>query len=92
MMNTFIGKSGGFAIGGIWVLASEGPEGMEKAVKRSKEMGKDLVMAINDKRPYPEQEAAHKAWRKTFGYAVTWNKDHWKHNYEHWLSKGWIKG
>lgn len=92
MLNTFITKSGGYATGSVGLLASEGPKGMEAAIKRSKEMGNDLAVAIKDKRPYPGQEATHKAWRKSFTYALTWNKDHWKHNYERWISKGWIKG
>ncbi len=29
--------------------------------------------------------------KERFAYLVTANKDEWKHNYQHWIEKGWIK-
>jgi hypothetical protein len=54
-------------------------------------MGKDLVKAIKDKRQYPEQNAAHKAWRERFKYVLLANKDRWTHNCDYWIEKGWIQ-
>ena len=63
---------------------------MEAAIEKSREMGKDLVKAIKEKRTYPEQEAAHEAWRERFKNVLLANKDHWTHNCEYWMEKGWI--
>ncbi len=48
---------------------SEGPSAMETAIEKSHYMGKDLVEAIKEKRQYPEQEAAHGAWREGFKFS-----------------------
>jgi len=47
--------------------------------------------AIKEKREYPEQDAAHKAWRERFQYVLLANKDHWTHNCNYWIEKGWMK-
>jgi len=91
IMNRFLSHSGGTAIGDVGCSASQGPSAMEAAMKRSHDMGKDLVSAIGEKRQYPEQESIHKAMKERFSYLVTANKDQWKHNYQHWIEKGWIK-
>ena len=70
---------------------ARGPEAMEAAIEKSREMGKDLVEAIKEKRQYPEQEAVHEAWRERFKYVILANKDHWTHNCDYWIEKGWIK-
>ena len=54
-------------------------------------MGKDLVKAIKEKRTYPEQVSEHKKWKDQFATTVKFNKENWKHNYDLWVSKGWLK-
>jgi hypothetical protein len=54
-------------------------------------MGKDLVEAIKEKRQYPEQEAAHKAWREPFKYVILANKNHWTHNCGYWMKRAGLK-
>ena len=71
---------------------AKGPEAMEEVIEKSHEMGKDLVKAIKEKRQYPEQEAAHKAWREHFKFVILVNKELWEHNYSRWVEKGWIQG
>lgn len=90
-MNAFINKSGGLVIGSASYTAAQGPSGMETAVKKAHDLGKDLVAAIKEKRRYPEQEALQKEWRDRFVYSLKSNKDRWAHNYRHWVDKGWIK-
>jgi len=51
-----------------------------------------LVKAIEQKRKYPAQAAAHKKWKDSFRKTLKFNKENWKHNYEYWVKKGWIKG
>jgi multimeric flavodoxin WrbA len=91
VMNTFIGKCGGMVVGSASALGRDGPEGMEAAVKRSHGLGKELVKAIKAKKKYPEQAAAHKAWKDSFVFSLKANKEKWAHNYQHWVEKGWIK-
>lgn len=91
IMNNFMIHCGGNSIGGVGCSMSQGPAAMEAAIEKSREMGKDLAEAIKEKRPYPEQEAAHQAWRDHFKYVILANKDHWTHNCDYWIEKGWIK-
>jgi multimeric flavodoxin WrbA len=91
VMNTFIGKCGGMVVGSASALGRDGPGGMEAAVKRSRGLGRELVKAIKAKKKYPEQVAAHKAWKDNFVYSLKANKEKWAHNYQHWVEKGWIK-
>jgi len=90
IMNNFMAHCGGNTIGGVGCAMSEGPSAMEKAIEKSQEMGKDLVEAIKEKRQYPEQVAAHEAWRGRFKYVILANKEQWTHNCDHWMERGWI--
>ncbi|MCO5382483.1 MAG: hypothetical protein NHB15_10670 [Methanosarcina barkeri] len=54
-------------------------------------MGKALVKAIKENKEYPEQEAMHEAWRAQFKYVILANKEHWVHNCDYWMEKGWMK-
>lgn len=91
IMDNYIVQCGGKAIGGVGCAMSEGPSGMEAAIEKSREMGKDLVRAIKIKRPYPEQEARQQAWKERFKYVILANKEHWTHNCDYWMEKGWLK-
>ncbi len=91
IMDNFMIHCGGKTIGGVGCSVSRGPEAMEGAVVKSQAMGKDLVEAIKEKRSYPEQEAKHEAWRARFKYVILANKDHWAHNCDYWMEKGWLK-
>lgn len=90
IMDSFMVQCGGNTIGGVGCAMSEGPSAMEAAIEKSREMGKDLVRAIKEKRTYPEQQAAHEAFRARFKNVLLANKDHWTHNCEYWADKGWI--
>ncbi|PAV14375.1 iron-sulfur protein [Methanosarcina spelaei] len=91
IMNNYMKTCGGNTIGGVGCAMSQGPSALETAIEKSREMGKDLVKAINEKRQYPEQEAAQKTWRERFKYVLLANKDHWTHNCDYWMEKGWIQ-
>ncbi|WP_440955859.1 flavodoxin family protein [Methanosarcina sp. Mfa9] len=90
IMNNYMMHCGGNFTGGVGCSMAEGPSAMEAAIDKSHEMGKDLVGAIKEKRPYPEQEAAHEAWRGQFKYVILANKEQWTHNCDYWTEKGWI--
>lgn len=91
IMNTFMINCGGNAIGGVGYAMAQGPSAMDAAIVKSQEMGTDLVEAIKEKRPYPEQKAKQEAWRAQFKYVILANKDHWTHNCDYWAEKGWLK-
>lgn len=91
IMDNFMVQCGGKTIGGVGCSVARGPEAMEAAVVKSREMGKDLIEAIKEKRQYPEQEARHKAWRERFKYVILANKEQWTHNCDYWMEKGWLK-
>lgn len=91
IMDNFVIHCGGNTIGGVGCSVARGPEAMEKAIEKSREMGKDLVEAIKEKRPYPEQKAVHEAWKERFKYVILANKDRWTHNCDYWMEKGWMK-
>jgi multimeric flavodoxin WrbA len=90
IMDDFMVHCGGNSIGGAGCAMSQGPSALEAAIEKSREMGKDLVRAIKEKRTYPEQQAAHEAFRANFKNVILANKDHWTHNCAYWAEKGWI--
>ncbi|OPY26255.1 MAG: Iron-sulfur flavoprotein [Methanocella sp. PtaU1.Bin125] len=91
MMDNFIAKSGGLRTGRLGLAMAHGPDAAVAAGKKAREMGKDLAQAIKEKRAYPEQVSEHKKWKDQFAVTVKFNKENWKHNYDLWVSKGWIK-
>ncbi len=91
IMNHFLTLSGATVTGGVGHLMNRGPAGMEEAIRRSREMGADLVAAIREKRFYPEQAAAREAWKKQFTRTIKANEKTWNHNYEYWQKMGWLK-
>lgn len=90
IMDEFMVHCGGNTIGGVGCAMSEGPSALEAAIEKSHEMGKDLARAIKEKRTYPEQQAAHEAFRADFKNVLLRNKDHWTHNCAYWTEQGWI--
>jgi len=90
-MNDFLTKSGGRSTGKLAVAMAEVPEAFKAAETKAQKMGKGLVKAIGEKRKYPAQAAARKKWKDSFRNTLKRNKEQWKHNYEYWVSKGWLK-
>ncbi len=91
IMDRFINASGGLVVASIGCGMGQGPDVVEAAVRKARAAGKDLVQAIKEKRAYPDQAAAHKDWKDHFAMTVQRNRDNWKHNYEYWVTKGWLK-
>jgi multimeric flavodoxin WrbA len=91
MLEDFVTKSGGMSTGRLGLAMAQGPDAAVAAEKKARDMGKDLVSAIKEKRVYPQQVAAHKVWKEQFANTVKFNKENWKHNYDLWVSKGWLK-
>ena len=90
-MEDFMQKSGGICTGNVTLAMAHGPDAAAAAEKKARDMGKDLVAAMKEKRAYPQQAAAHQAWKDQFATTVKFNKENWKHNYDLWVSRGWLK-
>jgi multimeric flavodoxin WrbA len=91
IMEDFMQKSGGLSTGRLGLAMAQGPDAAVTAEKKAREMGEDLAKAIKEKRAYPQQTAEHRKWKDQFANTVKFNKENWKHNYDLWLSKGWLK-
>lgn len=91
IMNEFIVSSGGTAIGGVGVSRADGEQAMAMALVEARAKGRDLVLAIEEERLYPSQREEHMEWKRGFAKTIKRNRKAWKHNYEYWVDKGWIK-
>jgi multimeric flavodoxin WrbA len=91
IMEDFMQKSGGLSTGRLGLAMAQGSDAAAAAEKKAREMGEDLAKAIKEKRAYPQQTAEHRKWKDQFANTVKFNKENWKHNYDLWLSKGWLK-
>jgi hypothetical protein len=91
IMNKFMHYCGGTVVGSTGYATSQGPAALEPATEKARELGRELVKAIQEKRQYPEQEAVHQAMRQRFKHLILANKEVFKHNYDHFVERGWIK-
>jgi multimeric flavodoxin WrbA len=53
-------------------------------------VGRELAMAINEKRRFPEHEEAKERFLRDFRETIVSNRETWAHDYRHWLEKGWV--
>jgi adenine/guanine phosphoribosyltransferase-like PRPP-binding protein len=80
---------GADTVGAVGASASQ-TGAVAAALPAARALGQTLVQAVRQKQTYPEQEVIHQELRERFRNLVTAHKDAWKHEYEHWLDKGWI--
>ncbi len=59
--------------------------------KEAKELGRQLAAAIKTKWKDPVQEKHHDERKEYFKRLISFNKDLWKHEYEHWKGLGELK-
>jgi hypothetical protein len=83
-MNSTMTNLGATTVGKIGVLLGADPEAIVPAEKQAKDMGRRLVDAIKTKFKDPAQEKLHAERREYFKRLVMFNKDLWKHEYDHW--------
>ena len=89
-MNNFLISCGATVIGGAGAAIGQHPGSINEAMEKAYLMGKDLIVAIGERRTYPEQEAVHRRYREIFGESIRANKEKWAHDYLHWVQKGWV--
>ncbi|MEN6611468.1 MAG: flavodoxin family protein [Methanoregulaceae archaeon] len=90
-MNHIQNAFGIVTVGGVGVAFAEGPEAFPNALKKSRDLGSELVNAIKTERKYPDQEAYIAQRREYFCRLVAMNRDTWPHEYESWVKKGALK-
>lgn len=90
-MNRVLNLLGAITIGGVGVALGADIEALFPAEAKAERLGHELASAIREKRSYPEQEKSLAETHEHFRNLVTWNKDLWWHEYEHWVQKGWIE-
>jgi len=88
-MNQIMVAMGANSVGGAGAVMSL-HNSMEDAEKEAFKLGHTLVEAIENKTIYIEQEEVHKMVRDMFGNLIDMNKNEWTHEYEHWVTMGWL--
>jgi len=88
-MNELLMRFGCSVVGGVSAAMSV-PGSLEKAEQEASELGKELALAISEKREYPEQMAVHSAMRERFKRLIMINKDNWPYEYSYWAERGWL--
>jgi multimeric flavodoxin WrbA len=91
ILNEWLLRCGAFYIGGTGFATSWGPEKEKEAMGKARQLGVQLVQDIREKTQYPELEKTRETAMKRFAFAITMNKELWMHDYNHWVSKGWIR-
>jgi hypothetical protein len=66
------------------------PEAILPAEKKAKELGRTLADAIRTGLKDPVQVTLQAEQREYFKRLVTFNKDLWKHEYDHWKTMNWL--
>ena len=88
-MNDVLLRLGCAIVGGVGVCSSV-PGSLAASEASAAELGRDLAQAIAEQRTYPDQEAVHAEMHARFKRLVSWNKDHWPHEYAYWRERGWL--
>jgi len=87
-MNTALLNFGATTVGKVGVLVGADPNAIVGGEKQAKELGRKLTDAIKTKWEDPAQEKHHQECKAYFKRLVMFNKDLWKHEYDHWKSLG----
>lgn len=90
-MNHVLTVLGATAVGGVGVAVGRDPTALGRAEEEAARLGKKLVRSIRGELEYPEQEEIHRQRREYFRQLVTANRDLWRHEYDWYVTMGWIK-
>jgi multimeric flavodoxin WrbA len=85
-MNMVLRGIGVATVGKLCAYATLPGELKEGSIKRAKELGRELVLAIQERREYPELD------RRSMKNLIMRNKDLFKVDYKYWKEMGWIDG
>jgi multimeric flavodoxin WrbA len=87
-MNSTLLHLGATTVGKVGVLVGADPDAIVPAEKKAKELGRKLAEAINTGWKDPAQAKIQAERREYFKRLVSFNKDLWTHEYEHWKNSG----
>jgi multimeric flavodoxin WrbA len=87
-MNSALLSLGATTVGKVGVLVGADPNAILAGEKKAKELGRDLAEAIRTKREDLAQGKVHHERKEYFKRLVSFNKDIWKHEYDHWKGLG----
>jgi multimeric flavodoxin WrbA len=81
---------------GIWTVGSVGAEALELAdpsqaglrTDAAADLGRRLIEAIGQKKTFPTQDAARRAFTDRMRMLITARKEEWPFEYEYWRSRG----
>lgn len=89
-MNDALLHLGATTVGRVGVNLMGNPEAIVPAEKKAKELGRTLADAIRTGWKDPAQAKKRAEQKEHFKLIVTFNKDIWKHEYDHWKTMGWL--
>ena len=87
-MNMTLLNLGATTVGKVAVLLGANPDAIVGGEKEAKELGRKLAESIRGQVKDPAQEKAHHERKEYFKRLVSFNKDLWKHEYDHWKALG----
>jgi len=87
-MNATLLSLGATTVGRVGVNFMGNPDAIVPAEKEARELGRKLADAIKTNWKDPEQSKIQAERKEYFKRLVMFNKDLWKHEYDHWKNMG----
>jgi multimeric flavodoxin WrbA len=90
-LNATLRNLGATTVGTVAVLVGADPKAIVAGEKQAKDLGRKLADAAKSKWKDPAQEKLHAERKEYFKRLVMFNKDLWKHEYDHWKGLGELR-
>lgn len=89
-MERFVASLGAVSVGGIGspMVGERIFPDQPALFGRARELGRELVRSIGEKRVFAEQDAARRRFAQRMKRLVTYKKDFWSYEYDYWLRSG----
>lgn len=90
MINEFAIQCGATYLDGVGFAIGRNYSALDETKVKASNLGEDLVLAIKERKAFPEQDEAREESRKRFAITVSSQKEWWSHDYQYWLDRGWM--